>query len=212
MEYILYSFIWWQILSITVVSSGYHRYFSHKSFNAPIWYEWYVLILGSLTGGGPLLGWAGVHRLHHKHSDTEHDPHAPKHVGFWKVVTSTFKVPHIERRFIRDLLRNPRVMWAYRYHKYLRLAAFSLVLVLPLEWFFVFVLSPMIYGYIGFGLINAFAHTKDGARNSHLINIFAGGDGFHKNHHERPSDWQIGKKWYELDPGAWFIRMIKKDD
>lgn len=212
MEYILYSFIWWQILSITVVSSGYHRYFSHKSFNAPIWYEWYVLLLGSLTGGGPLLGWAGVHRLHHKHSDTEHDPHAPKHVGFWKVVTSTFKVPHIERRFIRDLLRNPRVMWAYRYHKYLRLAAFSLVLVLPLEWFFVFVLSPMIYGYIGFGLINAFAHTKDGARNSHLINIFAGGDGFHKNHHERPSDWQIGKKWYELDPGAWFIRMIKKDD
>ena len=53
-------------------------------------------------------------------------------------------------------------------------------------------------------------HSGEGANNSAFVNIFTGGEGWHANHHERPRDWQIGKKWYEWDPAAWFIRLIKK--
>jgi stearoyl-CoA desaturase (delta-9 desaturase) len=211
--YFLYSFLWWQILSITVISTGYHRYFSHRAFKAPIWYEYYVLFLGSLSGSGPLLGWAGVHRLHHNHEDTELDPHSPKYKGLWAVFTSTFDVPAIKHRTVKDLLRNPRVMMFYKYHKYIRIATIVLGLILlPFEWFLILIISPMIYARIGFGLINAFCHDINGggAKNSHLVNIIAGGDGFHKNHHENPRDWKIGKKWNELDPGAWFISLIRK--
>lgn len=210
MMYLLYSFIWWQIISIVVVSSGYHRYFAHRAFKAPVWYEYVVLSIGTLTGSGPLLGWVGVHRLHHNHADTDKDPHSPKYKGFWRVITSTFKVPAIRPKHVTDLLRNKRVMWFHKHHNKIRFFTFALVLIMPIEWFLILVISPMIYSYIGYGLINTLCHAADGsgARNSYLVNILAAGDGFHKNHHEQPRDWKIGKHWYELDLGAWFIRLI----
>jgi stearoyl-CoA desaturase (delta-9 desaturase) len=212
--YVIASFIWWQILSITVISSGYHRYFAHRSFSASTWYEWYVLSLGTLTGGGSLLGWVGVHRMHHKHADTQHDPHSPMYKGALRVLTSTFYVPPIKRSSVRDLLRNYRVVLFHKYYKHIRIATLVLgFIVLPIEWFVVFVISPIVYAYIGFGAINTFCHDRHtgGAKNSQLVNILAAGDGFHKNHHDAPTNWKIGKAWYEFDPGAAWISIIKKD-
>lgn len=212
MELILYSFIWWQLLAITVVSAGYHRYFAHRAFKAGVWYEYYVLSLGTLLGGGSLLGWAGVHRMHHNHSDTDKDPHSPLYVSFWRVLTSTFKVPAIKHRHVVDLLKNPRVMWFHKWHRVIQLVTFIMGLLLPFEWFLVLIISPIVYSYIGFGLINAFCHTKNGVRNSYIINLVSGGEGFHKNHHEDPRNWKIGKHWYQVDPAAWFISLIMKQE
>lgn len=211
MIYILYSFIWWFFLSSVVISAGYHRYFSHRSFKAPVWYEYLVLALGPLSGSGPVLGWVGVHRLHHNHSDTEKDPHSPKHQSVWRVLTSTFKVPAIRPKHVKDMLRNKRVMWFYKHHRDIRFATFLVGLtVFSFPWFLVLIVSPMIYGYIGYGLLNTLCHSKENVTNSWIANILTGGEGWHANHHDKPMDWRIGKKWYEWDPAAWFIRLIKK--
>jgi len=208
--YITISFIWWQILSSVVISAGYHRYFTHQSYTAPVWYEYIVLLLGPLSGSGHVLGWAGVHRMHHAFSDTEEDPHSPKYKGFWKVFLSTFKVPYIPRKFIRDLLRNKRVMFFYRHHNKIRLGSFLVGLILlPIEWFIIIFITPVLYGYLGFGLINAMCHKNGVVRNSWIANIFTGGEGWHVNHHENSKDWRIGKTWWQWDPGAWIIKLIK---
>ena len=209
---LIVAFLWWQLMTITVVSSGYHRYFSHRAFKAPVWYEYYVLSMGTLTGAGPLLGWAGVHRLHHRYSDSEKDPHSPRHKGFWNVLLSKFEVPNIPRKSIIDLLKNKRVMFFYRWHKWIRISSFIVgFLVLPFWLFAIIFLFTPVMAHIGFGAINVFAHDRKngGAKNSHLLNIIAGGDGFHKNHHDSPNDWKIGTKWYEFDPGAWFISVVR---
>ena len=207
MEYVILSFIWWQILSVTVVSSGYHRYFAHRAFNASKWYEYYVLFLGTLTASGPLLGWVGVHRLHHNHTDTEDDPHSPRHQGVIPVLTSTFKVKAIKHRVIKDLLRNKRVMWYYRNHMVIRLCtAVGAFVLLSFPMFLVLFVSPMIYAYIGFGTINAFAHKDGKIFNNHWLNILSAGEGYHNNHHKNPRAWRLGK----YDMSAVFIRMIKK--
>ena len=207
MEYVILSFIWWQILSVTVVSSGYHRYFAHRAFNASKWYEYYVLFLGTLTASGPLLGWVGVHRLHHNHTDTENDPHSPRFHGFIPVLTSTFKVKAIRHRVIKDLLRNKRVMWYYRNHMVIRLCtAVGAFVLLSFPMFLVLFVSPMIYAYIGFGTINAFAHKDGKIFNNHWLNILSAGEGYHNNHHKNPRAWRLGK----YDMSAVFIRMIKK--
>ena len=39
-----------------------------------------------LAGSRSPLGWVGAHRIHYRHSDTEEDPHSPKHKGFWECV------------------------------------------------------------------------------------------------------------------------------
>ena len=167
MSYVILSFIWWQILSITVVSSGYHRYFAHRAFKTYTLYEHWVLFLGTLTGSGPLLGWVGVHRQHHNHTDTEDDPHSPRHQGFMPVLTSTFKVKAIKHRVIKDLLRNKRVMWYYRNHMIIRCStALACFVLLSFPMFLVVFISPIIYSYIGFGSINALCH-----KNGKVVNL-----------------------------------------
>ena len=210
-ELILYSFLWWFFLSSVVISAGYHRYFSHRSFKAHVWYEYLVLALGPLSGSGSALGWVGVHRLHHNHSDTEKDPHSPKYQPVWRVLTSTFKVPAIRPRHVTDLLKNKRVMWFHKNHRDIRFCTFLFGLTfLPFEWFLVLLIAPMVYGYIGFGLLNTLCHRRENVSNSWIANILTGGEGWHANHHAKPMDWQIGKRWYEWDPAAWFIRLIRK--
>ncbi len=207
MSYLILSFIWWQILSITVVSSGYHRYFAHRAFKTYTLYEHWVLFLGTLTGSGPLLGWVGVHRQHHNHTDTEEDPHSPAHHGFLTVLTSTFKVKAIKRRVIKDLLRNKRVMWYYRNHMIIRCGtALACFVLLSFPMFLVVFVSPIIYSYIGFGSINALCHKKGKVINLMWVNLLAAGEGYHKNHHENPRSWKLGA----YDPSAFFIKCIKK--
>lgn len=211
---LLVSFIWWQFFSAFVVSAGMHRYFSHRAFKAPVWYEYVVLFLGPLTGSGSILGWVGVHRLHHRYADTEKDPHSPHIVGNWKVLTSTFKVPLIPRRIIADLLRNPRVMFFHKHHQKIRVLTivFSFIF-LPLPWFLIFICAPLVYGYLGFGLLNIVCHRVPfEVRNSWLVNLLAAGDGWHANHHKRPASPMIGEKWWQWDTGYWAIRSIRQKE
>jgi len=62
------------------VSVGFHRLFTHRSFETtqPMRVVWAVL--GSLALQGPVIGWVNEHRKHHAHSDKEGDPHSP-HIG-----------------------------------------------------------------------------------------------------------------------------------
>jgi len=61
-------------LGITV---GYHRLFTHRSFETNRVCTWIFAVLGSMAMEGPVLRWTAMHRLHHQHSDKELDPHSP---------------------------------------------------------------------------------------------------------------------------------------
>lgn len=63
------------------VNLGYHRVLSHRSLRLPPWLE-HALVTVGLPAGTPVQ-WAGNHRFHHAHADTELDPHSPVHRGFW---------------------------------------------------------------------------------------------------------------------------------
>jgi len=65
------------VLSGIGVSVGFHRYFTHRSFDACGPVAFVLGVLGSLAWQGPALEWAQVHRRHHRHSDREDDPHSP---------------------------------------------------------------------------------------------------------------------------------------
>ena len=63
------------------VNLGYHRVLSHRSLTLSKWLERALVTIG-LPAGTPIQ-WAGNHRYHHAHTDTELDPHSPAHRGFW---------------------------------------------------------------------------------------------------------------------------------
>ena len=58
-----------------------HRYASHQMFTMSKFWERVFFFLTFLVQGSSFLNpraYAILHRLHHKHSDTEKDPHSPE--------------------------------------------------------------------------------------------------------------------------------------
>ncbi|CAN1731578.1 Palmitoyl-monogalactosyldiacylglycerol delta-7 desaturase, chloroplastic [Linum perenne] len=62
---------------------SYHRNLSHKSFKiTPKWLEYLFAYCGVHALQGDPLTWVSNHRFHHRHTDTERDPHSAV-LGFW---------------------------------------------------------------------------------------------------------------------------------
>merc|ERR1712178_537620 len=61
------------------ITLGFHRMLTHRSFKTPKWLEYFFIFCGTLACEGGVCDWVGLHRIHHQHSDNEHDSHR----GFW---------------------------------------------------------------------------------------------------------------------------------
>ena len=96
-------FIWYQLIAIFGLSIGLHRRFAHNQFQTSKTFEVISLFLSMLAFSRSPVGWIGAHRIHHKFSDTEKDPHSPTHKGFWNVLLNNWKVEKIDRGFVKDL-------------------------------------------------------------------------------------------------------------
>jgi stearoyl-CoA desaturase (delta-9 desaturase) len=111
-------------LGITV---GWHRYFSHKSFETVVAMRAVWAILGSMAMQGPLTQWVTDHRKHHAFSDEEGDPHSP-HAGFGETLLGRmvglwhshmgwlFSTKGLERgwHYGRDLYEDRLIRWIDR--------------------------------------------------------------------------------------------------
>ena len=116
---LLYGYMTYWVLAAVGITYGYHRYFAHNNYKTNPLVEIMLLYVGLLCGGRSALTWSGVHRIHHAHADTEKDPHSPKKHPWYVILFSLWKVKQIPRRYIDDLIKNPRVMFFHRYGKFI---------------------------------------------------------------------------------------------
>ena len=65
------------LLTALGIGVGYHRLFTHKSFETGAVMRFIWAVLGSMAVEGPVIRWVATHRKHHQHSDTPTDPHTP---------------------------------------------------------------------------------------------------------------------------------------
>jgi hypothetical protein len=56
-----------------------------------------------------------------------------------------------------------------------------------------FVLVPFILAWIGFGMLNYFAHKDGKPSDMPILNFIAPGEGWHKTHHEKPMATKLHK-------------------
>ena len=204
------SFGWWQIIATIAISGGYHRYYSHRSFKTKLWYQYVVNFLGIFSGAGPVLSWTGAHRMHHAHSDTEDDPHSCKYKGFWTIYLNTWGYYSIiNRRFLKDMLGDPVVKWFYKNYFKINLAIIIVLsLIDPLFFIFAYAI-PVVFAFHGYSLLNTMGHKDGQPCNSWIANILTAGEGWHNNHHSDSNNYRIGKVWWQFDPTAYFIKLIK---
>lgn len=216
--YLIVSIFGFLIFGIIGANAGYHRYFSHRSYTTSKLVESIMAIVGTFATLGSVISWVAVHRYHHLHADTEKDPHSPKYIGWWEAYTYNWKKTEISKKFIKDVTQNPLIVFLHKnYFKVIFLYVILLAIIDPL--LIIFAYSIPATGCLnGVSAVTVIGHkhgyishqTNDTAKNSWIANLFSLGEGWHNNHHAHPYKWQQGEKWWEIDPPAMFIKLIKK--
>ena len=182
------------VVRIFGVTAGYHRYFSHRTFETSRPFAFVLAWLAESTAQKGALWWAAHHRHHHLHSDDPDDVHSAKQHGFfhshfgWLYVGT--EDTHWSR--VRDLSERPELVWLNRYWVVPPvLLALGCFLVAGWPGLFVgFFLSTVCTWHATFS-INSLAHvwgkrryaTKDESKNNPILAAITLGEGWHNNHH-----------------------------
>jgi stearoyl-CoA desaturase (Delta-9 desaturase) len=221
------------------LSVGFHRYFSHRSFETTRPVALTLLVLGSMAGRGPMISWAAMHRRHHQTSDRDGDLHSPNLHGAglggrlrgllhaqltWMVRHDYPNVTH----YVPDLVRD-KIIARYN-RRYYWWVALGLILPAFIGGLWTASLSGALSGFLWGGVvrlfvveqtmsaINSVCHTigtrrfsvrGDHSRNNAWLGLPSWGEAFHNNHHAFPSSAAFGLRRHEFDPGFWFIRALQ---
>src|SRR6266568_3926427 len=126
-------FMWWVSGSLGI-GMAYHRLLTHRGYKTPKWVEYFLTTCATLAlEGGPIF-WVATHRIHHKYSDQDGDPHSPLDGKWWSHMgwILTGKSMHHDTttlaRFVPDLAKDKFHVWITKYH-YVPIAALGLVLL-----------------------------------------------------------------------------------
>lgn len=105
------------LLRMFAVTAGYHRYFSHRAFKTSRAFQFVLACLAQSSAQRGVLWWAGKHRWHHRHADTELDVHSPARHGFFHAHVGWIWAPshhETDLTLVPDLARFPELVWLDR--------------------------------------------------------------------------------------------------
>ena len=218
----LFGFIF-AILTNLSITMGYHRLYSHKSFEAHPILEWILLFISAGAFQGSAMKWASDHRVHHKYEDTDKDPYSIKrgfwyaHIG-WMMLHEAVSLP-IQAQ---DLEKNRLVKFQ---HQYYLACAIAVGYIMPL--FVGWLLGNAFLGLVIAGglrifltqqstfFVNSLSHmvgktpysVEKTAKDSLFVAFLTHGEGYHNFHHKFQIDYRNGIKWYHWDPTKWTIQI-----
>jgi stearoyl-CoA desaturase (delta-9 desaturase) len=223
-ETITFLVLWFFVgLSVT---AGYHRLFSHKTYQAAWPVRLFYLVFGSAALENSVVAWSADHRVHHSHVDHDRDPYNIQRGFWWAHIGWIFyenETP--SRTVVRDLLEDPLVRWQERWYGVIGVVvAFGVPLAVGL-------MTGRVLGCLLIGgvlrivashhttfFINSLCHMigrqpysrEHSARDSPVMAVLAFGEGYHNYHHSFPFDYRNGIKKWHFDPAKWFIYLLSK--
>ncbi len=229
----LFSFSWTN-LSVAVVSwwvagslgigVGYHRLLTHRGFKVPKWLEYVLSVFGTLALQSGPLSWVTTHRMHHAFTDTDKDPHSPRHGAYWAHIGWIFRgtaqnhTLEAMERYCPDFV-NDRFHRLLNKYYYVPLAVLAVGLFAAGGWTMVLwgVFLKTVVGWHFTWLVNSGTHiwgsrrfkTRDDSRNNALIAAVTFGEGWHNNHHAFPRSARHGLAWYEFDINWIQIKILE---
>ena len=229
------AFAFFYLWYATGIAIGYHRLLSHHSYKCKKIFEYFLVLGGYLAYQGSPIWWTAMHRAHHKHVDTELDPHSPL-FGFWRgyagwIGPHTLAYPpHINPRVqCRDLYKDPLYVFLEQENKPLRTAIYLNILVAivfhattSLIFGWQVGLAGLIASYVVFQvplIVNTCCHipklgykgfhSADDSVNVWWLGILAVGEGWHNNHHAYPGSARSGLRAHEIDFSWMVVRFAK---
>jgi len=227
------------VVSALGVTVGFHRLFTHRSFEARRPLKIALAVAGSLSLQGSIIGWVADHRRHHMFTDRPGDPHSPvrpdsqvfgrlrgvvhAHLGWF------FKDNFTSRdRFASDLLADRDLVLIDRL--FIPLSALTLVLPFALGYALTGTIAGAFAAFIWAGVLriailhhvtwstNSICHvfgtrpfrTSDASTNFSPLAVLSMGESWHNAHHAFPSLARQGVDRGQLDISAEVIRVFEK--
>ncbi len=224
----IFVFMFW-VTGGVGITLCYHRLLTHRSFKTPKWFEYFLTACGCLAWQGGPITWVGTHRLHHKHSDHDNDPHSPQHGFTWAHITWTLhnKLEGIvAHEAAKDLLRDKGMVLLDRFFWVPQ--AFVAAALLGVGWAIGGMwlgLSWVVWGvalrtvavFHTTWFVNSATHTwgyrnykRTGEQSTNLwwVALLSFGEGWHNNHHALPRSAAHGLRWFEFDLTWMTIRAL----
>lgn len=211
------------IVSVTVFL---HRHQAHKALALHPAVSHFFRFWLWLTTGIVTKEWVAIHRKHHAKVETAEDPHSPQQYGIAKVLLEGAELYKTEATIAQTLKQYGHETpddWLER-NLYTRFSYSGIVLML--------IVNVSLFGALGLtiwavqmawipifaaGIINGLGHwwgyrnfePVDASTNIIPIGILIGGEELHNNHHAFASSARFSSKWYEIDIGWAYIRLLQ---
>ena len=221
------------------VTVGFHRLFTHRSFQATRPLKIALAALGSMSIQGSVIGWVADHRRHHQFTDRTGDPHSPaqgntarfgRFAGLWHAHAGWFfrHESTSRQQYAADLLADPDLVLIDR------LFIPFCVVTLGVPFAIGYVLSGSFVGGIAMfvwagvlrvGLFhqitwatNSVCHrfgrrpfrTADESTNFAPLALLSLGESWHNAHHAFPASARHGVDRLQLDTSALMIRLFER--
>lgn len=204
------------------ITAGYHRFFTHRSYDASPPLQAFFAFFGAMAAQNSILKWASSHRVHHQYADRDWDPYNIRRGFWWAHILWIFEKNPANENFdsAPDLVKNPIVQWQYRWSKpILIFGGFGIPALVGA--LFGDVIAGLLWGgflrivvvhHTTFFVNSAAHHIGDrtynpdaSARDNWLVALMTMGEGYHSFHHRFPADFRNGVRWYQWDPAKWLI-------
>jgi stearoyl-CoA desaturase (delta-9 desaturase) len=169
--------------------------------------------------------WVACHRRHHAYVDREGDPHSPVLEGLTSILFAGWV-------HYRRAIRNPELLekygkgtpddWIERY-VFTKVSSIGIIILLGIDiylfgwaWGFgVWTAQVLWMPFLG-GVVNGIGHAwgyrnfeiKDASRNIVPLGVVLAGEELHNNHHADPRSARFRRRWFELDVGWVYIRIL----
>jgi stearoyl-CoA desaturase (delta-9 desaturase) len=226
--------LWMPILTLVLyfavgfsICAGYHRFFSHKSYEASPLVQSFFAFFGAMAAENSILAWSSQHRVHHKYVDKDWDPYNIRR-GIWyaHILWIFYKHEDTDHTYANspDLMANPIVMWQHRWYKVILLLGGFAIPTLIGAYFGDPIAGLLWGGFLRIAVIhhttffvNSLAHAlgepsfnaEVSARDNWFVALLTLGEGYHSFHHRFPADFRNGIQWYHWDPSKWLIRGFR---
>ena len=213
-------------ITIAAVTIYLHRHQAHRALElGPLPSHFFRLWLW-LTTGMNTREWASIHRKHHAKCETAEDPHSPQVYGLPRVLFAGVFLYVREAKNAETLTRYGHGTpddWIERrlYTPYQKLGV-AIMLAIDIllfgAWPGVLIWAVQV-AWIPFwaaGVINGVGHfwgyrnynCADVSTNIFPWGIFIGGEELHNNHHAFATSARLSSRWFEVDIGWLYIRIL----
>ena len=204
-----------QLIGMLGITAGAHRLWSHKSYEAAWPVRAVFMLANSAAHQGSIYQWTRDHRMHHKYTDTELDPHSIQygfwysHMG-WLFYRKSNKLREASRTIIMNDIENDSiVMFQHRNNFWL---SHLFCFLLP-TLYGKYMWNSYWIGYFYFGVlrwifllhstwcVNSVAHIwgttpynpRISSKQSMITSLVAVGEGWHNYHHTYPYDYRASE-------------------